>query len=236
LRKKNRNGGFTLVEILLAVAIGLVLLGAIWTAVSMGQRSSVGIERKVTTGQDARMALEVMATEIRMASFNPLATDLLWVNPVDCAMTANRQWRGIQEATAASITIEMDLDPDGQCGNSENEIIRYAYDEPSGRMTRETIRCDSGVRTSSGGQPFLGPILSNPTARTLRVINGNVPVFRYYDGKGAEVVSLPAKIQQIRLIEMVLLVESAEVDPGTGQPRRMAYSTSVMPRNHGISY
>jgi type IV pilus assembly protein PilW len=236
LRKRDLSGGFTLVEILMAVAVGLVLLSAIWMAVWSGQRSSVGIERKVTTGQDTRAALEIMAAEIRMASFNPLAAERMWVNPADCSVAANQQWRGIQEATALSITIEMDLDPDGQCGNSENEIIRYAYDEPSGRITRETIRCASGVRTSSGGQPFLGPILSNPAARTLRVINGNMPVFRYYDGKGGEIVSPPAEIQRIRRIEMALLVESADVDPGTGQPRRMAYSTSVLPRNHGISF
>jgi hypothetical protein len=44
-----------------------------------------------------------------------------------------------------------------------------------------------------------------------------------------------AQIPNIRRIEIVLLVESADVDPSTGQPRRMAYSTSVVPRNHGIS-
>jgi hypothetical protein len=130
----------------------------------------------------------------------------------------------------------MDLNSDGICGSSGNEIIRYAYDPPSGRLTRETIRCHSGIRTSSGRQPFLGPIPSNPNVRTARVINGGVPVFRYYDGSGAEIVNLPADIHQIRRIEIALLVESFDVDPGRGQPRRMAYSTSVIPRNHGIRF
>jgi len=124
LRKRHLSGGFTLVELVLAISIGLVLLGAVWTAVWSGQRSSVGIERKVTAGQDARMALEIMAAEIRMASFNPLTAELMWLNPSDCSVAANQQWRGLQEATASSITIEMDLDPDGICGNSGNEIIR----------------------------------------------------------------------------------------------------------------
>jgi prepilin-type N-terminal cleavage/methylation domain-containing protein len=234
--RKGLTEGFTLVEVVLAIAIGLVLLGAVWTAVWSGQRSSVSIEQKVTTGQDARMALEIMAAEIRMASFNPLAADRMWVHPSDCSAAANQQWRGLQEATALSITIEMDLDPDGICGNSGNEIIRYAYDPPSGRITRETIRCDAGSRTSSGGQPFLGPILSHPVVKTLRVINGGVPLYRYYDGTGAEIVNLPADIHKIRRIGITLLVESADADPGTGQPRRMAYSTSVVPRNHGIRF
>jgi len=72
--------------------------------------------------------------------------------------------------------------------------------------------------------------------KTLRVINGGVPLFRYYDGTGAEIVNLPADIHKIRRIGITLLVESADADPGTGQPRRMAYSTSVVPRNHGIRF
>lgn len=236
MRTGHTSGGFTLVEIVLAIAIGLVLLGAIWTAVWSGQRSSAGIERKVTTGQDARAALEIMAAEIRMASYNPMQSVGLWVNPQSCGPAVNQDWRGIQEATPSSVTIEMDLDPDGVCGNHGNEIIRYEYEPSSGRITRETIRCDSGVRTSSGGQPFLGPILSQPDVRTPRVINGAVPLFRYYDGKGAEVVTLPAQIQLVRRIEIVLVVESADIDQGTGQPRRMSFSTSVVPRNHGIRF
>jgi hypothetical protein len=82
----------------------------------------------------------------------------------------------------------------------------------------------------------LGPILSNPAVRTPRVINGNVPLFRYYDGRGAEIVNLPAEIPRIRRVEIALLVESADADPSTGEPRRMAFSTSVMPRNHGVQF
>lgn len=236
MRKRSFTGGFTLVELLMAVAVGLVLLTAIWSAVVAGQRSSTGIERKVTTGQDARAGLEILGAEIRMASFNPLFTTGLWVDPARCSGAANQGWRGIQEAAASSVTIEMDLDSDGLCGNSANEIIRYAYDAPSERITRETIRCAAGIRTSSGAQPFLGPIPSNPAVRTLRVINGAAPLFRYYDGKGIEIVNLPAEIPRIRRIEIVLVVESADADPRTGEPRRMAFSTSVMPRNHGVQF
>jgi prepilin-type N-terminal cleavage/methylation domain-containing protein len=235
-KRKGLTGGFTLVELLMAVVVGLVLLGAIWSAVVAGQRSSAGIERKVTTGQDTRTALEIMAAEIRMASFNPRFAMGMWIDPVSCSPAADQSWRGIQEARSVAVTIEMDLDPDGQCGNSGNEIIRYAYDEPSGRITRETIRCASGIRTSSGAQPFLGPIPSNPAVRTVRVINGGVPVFRYYDGKGAEVVNLPSEIPRIRRIEIVLIAESMDADPRTGESRRMAFSTSVTPRNHGVQF
>ncbi len=234
--KRGEAGGFTIIELVMAVAIGLVLMGALWTAVWSGQRSSVGVERKVLLGQDTRAALEIMAAEIRMASFNPFFTAGSWVDPSTCRPAANPEWRGIQEATPSSMTVEMDLDSDGSCGTSAHEVVRYAYDASLGRISRETIRCSSGVRTTSGGQPFLGPILSQPSIKTLRVVNDAVPLFRYFDSAGNEISNLPAEIHRIRRIGITLLVESAEPDPGTGQPRNMTYSTSVTPRNHGVRF
>jgi len=234
--RRRTPGGFTVVELLMAVTVGLVILAAVLSAVMAGQRSAAGIERRVTTGQDARIALEIMGAEIRMVSYNPLYATGLWVDPGSCETAADQGRRGIQEATASSLTIEMDLDPDGLCGSSPNEIIRYAYDERTARVTRETIRCAAGRRTSSGAQPFLGPIPSNAAVRTLRVVNGAVPLFRYYDGSGAEIVNLPAEIPRIRRIEIALVVESADADPRTGEPRRIAFSTSVVPKNHGVRF
>ncbi len=238
MRTRRRNaGGFTLIELVLAVAVGLVLLAAVWTAVWSGQKASVGIERKVTTTQDARAAMEIMAAEIRMASFNSLFASGLWRNPADCSVSGNQNYRGIQEATATALTVEMDLEPSGACGDSSGEIIRYEYDSANLRLTRETITCTPS-RSPLDALSFLGPIAGQPEVRTVEVVNGAVPVFRYYDGTGAQIAyaNLPNDIPRIRRIEIVLLVRSADVDPSTGQPRQMAYSTSVIPRNHGIQF
>lgn len=227
--------GFTVVELVMAIAVGLVLLAALSTAVVSGQRSSTGIERKVTTNQDARAALEIMASEIRMASFNSLFTVNLWRNPTTCNVSGNQTYKGIQEATATAITIEMDLDPDGNCGNAAGEIIRYEYDSVNLRLNRESITCTPG--RNADVQSFLGPIAGQPGVRTVEVANGALPVFRYFDGTGAQIAyaNLPTDIPRIRRIEIALLVRSADVDPNTGQQRQMAYSTSVIPRNHGIT-
>ena len=237
----NDSRGFTLTELVMAVAVGLVLLAAVSTAMVSGQRSATGIERKVTTNQDARAALEIMAAEIRMSSFNSTLEPNLWRNPGDCTISGNQNWRGIQEATATSITVEMDIEspPTKVCGDTSGEIIRY---EASGQgITRHVITCVSGVRNLDS-QPFLGPIAGHPEVRTVEcancVINHALPVFRYFDGTGAEILhaNLPNDIPRIRRIEIALLVRSADIDPNTGQQRQMAYSTSVIPRNHGIHF
>ena len=230
--------GFTLVELMVALGVTTVLMAAVYMAVNAAKRKSSAIERKVTAQQDIKPALDLMAMEIGMASYNPMATPNanLWVNPTGSCLAASPNpslYRGIQEATTNSIVVEMDIggsatgDGDGMLGD-DNEVIRYNYDTGSQYITRET--------NCGGGQPFLGDV---PTrTRAVRVINNtlNIPLFRYYDGTGAEIVSagLPAGIPNIRRIEITLAVETENVDPSTNQRRRLIYSTSVIPRNHAI--
>jgi prepilin-type N-terminal cleavage/methylation domain-containing protein len=235
----NDSRGFTLAELVMAIAVGVVLLAAVSTAIVSGQRSSTGIERKVTTNQDARAALELMAAEIRMASFNSTFEPNLWRDPA-IATRREPELRGIQEATATAITVEMDIEspnPSRTCGDIDGEIIRYAYDAVNSRITRENVRCPGG-RNAANEMPFLGPIAGQPEVRTVEVVNNALPVFRYFDGTGAEIphANLPNDIPRIRRIEIALLVRSADVDPTSGQRRQMAYSTSVIPRNHGIQF
>jgi len=229
--------GFTLIELLVTMSIAVMLMMAIYGAVNMAQRSSQGIERKVTAQQDARSALELMAMEIRMASYNPNFVTGIWVNPGDCSSTSsNQNYQGIQAATPNSISIEMDINENSVISSTSNpnEIISYVYDPVNQYITRST-NCVSS--------PFLGETPASGRPRTTRVINdqnGNgvydvgvdIPVFRYYDGNGVELTNLPADIPNIRRIEITLAVETEHIDPSTNQRRRLVYSTSVTLRNH----
>jgi prepilin-type N-terminal cleavage/methylation domain-containing protein len=235
--------GFTLVELMVAMGVTVVLMAAVYMAVNAAQRNSSAIERKVTAQQDIKPALDLMAMEIGMASYNPTATPNanLWVNPTGSCLAASSNppnYRGIQEATTNSIVVEMDIsgnsatppDGDGMLGD-ENEVIRYNYDTDNQYITRET--------NCGGGQPFLGDVPAK--TRAVRVINDTLglPVFRYYNGTGTEIFPTtadqePNRITHIRRIEIILAVETENVDPNSNQRRRLIYSTSVIPRNHAI--
>ena len=222
--------GFTLIEILMALFVGLLLLGVVYICVVSGQRSSVAIERKTIAHQDARAILEIMTTEIAMASFNPNFAANVWRDPGDCVnISANQAYKGIQVATANSITVEMDILESSVVGDSPNEVIGYVYDSANERVTRD-VNC-------GGALPFLGDVPGN--ARSVRVINQTlgIPMFRYFDGLGNEIAAgtLPSSIPSIRRIEITLAVETEMVTPDTGTRRRMIYSTSVVPRNHAIN-
>lgn len=230
-----KHKGYTLVEMVVSIAVGLVIIAAIYAAVNVGQRSSVNVERKTASHQDARASLEVMEMEIQMASYNPTYATNIWMNPANCVnVSANQGYRGIQTATDSSISIETDIsgsggDGDGIVGGSANEIITYAYDAANQYITRST--------NCGGNQPFLGDTQASGRPRSTRVINtAAVPVFRYFDAQGNEITAagLPAGIPNISRIDITLWVETEDVDVNSGQRRRMIYSTSVIPRNHVI--
>lgn len=234
--KKNIKG-FTLVEILFTITIGLLLLSAIYVAVQSGQRSSIALEQKVTAQQDVRAALEIMALEIGMASYNPMFQSSMWTAcPGGVTILANR---GLQVATANSITIEMDIGggpgdtPSGIIRDGNNETIEYVYDTAAQRITRAT-NCGNNFDflgcTDANGD---GRCDNNQSLRNVRVVNNTllIPMFRYFDGTGAETANIP----DIRRLDITIAIDSDAIDPNTGQRRRMIYSTSVIPRNHAIT-
>jgi len=235
---KNHKG-YTLVEVLIALALGVIILSAIYSLVNMGQKSTYNIERRVAASQDARTALEMMSMEIQMASYNPRPGDEdsdFWVSSGNCTPSTNQTYKGIQSATDSSITIEMNLDEDNSIGDDDDdddrddsEVINYTYDSNNQYISRST-------NCTGGDQPFLGDVPGNP--RAVRVINTSaVPVFRYFNALGAEIAasSLPAGIPNIARIDITLWVETENADMNTGQRKKSFYSTSIIPRNHVIT-
>lgn len=67
--------GFTLVEMLVAMAAGLIVMIAIVTAYINHQRSHVTQQLVVDMQQNARAAMSLMKREIRMMGYDPAATD-----------------------------------------------------------------------------------------------------------------------------------------------------------------
>lgn len=248
MEKIRKREGFTIVEILVAVFIALTVLGAVYVSMTSAHRSTSGMERKVAAQQDVRAALDIMAMEISMASYNPNFMGAgIWKNPPNVAnpcigVSANQAWRGIQEATPTSITVEMDIGASNDVGDNPNEIIRYSFNAAQEAIFRNTCGVEGDVS-------FLGDIFGAAGGtRTVRVVNnaigitnGNgVPaVFRYYDSRDPATELYPdvnpADYANIRRIDISLAVQTEERDPSTGQFKQLNYSTSVLVRNHVVN-
>jgi prepilin-type N-terminal cleavage/methylation domain-containing protein len=240
---KLNKSGFTLIEIIIATAIGLVIIAAVYASVNIAQRSSVSVGRKVITQQDARAVLDIMAMEIRMASLNPSMSRTIWgtipsnttnrpVSPftpctnmeLGAPVITNK---GIQIAEPDRIFIAMDLnDPplspaNSSIGDIPNEYIEYALNDDKNTITRN-VSC-SGDNDILGGDDL-----------STNVRNGNdtgIPLFQYFDRNNTPLTA-PVSIPDIRRVRITIVADTKDPDSLTGGVKRMIYTTDVLVKNH----
>ena len=106
---KNKESGFTLVELLIAMTIGLIILAALSSTFLMQRKIYDVQEQIVEMVQTARAAMDMMTREIRMAGYDPTGAG----------------FDGITYSTS-QLQIRSDLDGSGSTDGT-NENIRYAY-------------------------------------------------------------------------------------------------------------
>jgi prepilin-type N-terminal cleavage/methylation domain-containing protein len=123
----SKRSGFTLIEIMVAMAISILALAAIYGAFQSQQRSQTTQQMVVDMQQNARAALALMCREIRMAGYQPLAHDGVdndGVNGIDDPGESNVQ--GFVTARSDIIKFTLDLNADGD-DNDDNESITYGF-------------------------------------------------------------------------------------------------------------
>ncbi len=121
--RKNKQSGFTLIELMVTMVVSGILLAAMVMAFTAQSRTYNTQEEVTTLQEDLRAALSLMSSEIRMATYNP-------------TYGANV---GITTATADEFRFAMDLNGDGNTGDTDdpNEDIRYGINS-NGSLGRDT--------------------------------------------------------------------------------------------------
>ncbi|HOO90587.1 MAG TPA: prepilin-type N-terminal cleavage/methylation domain-containing protein [Syntrophales bacterium] len=116
-----RTCGFTLVEILVAISVMGIAVGAIYGIFIASNRSYQTQDHVAEAQQGVRIGTDFMVRDIRMAGLDPLETEV----------------PGIEEATATKIRITYDTDMNGIIDNPQNEErITYEYDAANDRLRR----------------------------------------------------------------------------------------------------
>ena len=177
-----KAAGYTLVEVVVSIVVGMVIIAAIYAAVVIGQRSTVNIERKVVADQDARAALELMALEIQMASFNPNYATGVWRNPANLQRghPAIRITGGSRRRPPLPSPSRRTSTKAGCWRGSQRDHHLHLR---SRRTSTSPVR-----RTAAAPSLFWETTVASGRPRSVRVINtAAVPVFRYFNAQGTEI-------------------------------------------------
>ena len=125
--KDYRASGFTLMELLVAMSIGLVVLGAVAKTFTVQSRQNTAEEQISQMQQNARAALDLMVREIQMAKYDPAGT----------AFPAGTY--GVTYS-ASQLEIKADVfDENGTISTSSGSLedITYARDATNNYITRK---------------------------------------------------------------------------------------------------
>ncbi len=179
-RIQGAPGGFSLIEVLVVSAIfGMILTAAYTTAVT-SQTISVRGSSKIELQQNARVGMELMLTEIRMAGYDPSnVIPALATAPQNCT-SAPPQGSGpfaVQAACGHAISFVADVTGDGITD-------KVVYRQVGSQVMRDI--------TAWNGTAF------PPSASSAVVDNVTALNFTFYDGSNL-VTADPASIRRITL-------------------------------------
>ncbi len=226
------SNGFTLVELMITVAISGIIIAAIYSAYITQQRTYLAQEQVAEMQQNNRAAIDMMVREIRMAGYDP----------------TGGAGAGITTATSSRFTFTQDINSDGNIPTAApfgGETITFGFsnaNDPDNNGVADAGAAPLGRDTGGGFQDI---------AENIQAIE-----FRYLDATGA----VTAVLADIRSVQISILARAGQADqnftntmtytPASGVPwdlngavagnapndsfRRRLLITTVQCRNMGL--
>jgi len=130
--KKERDNGFTLVELLIAMAIALIVITSISSAFIMQRKTYVVQEQIAEMTQNGRAAMDMLTSEIRMTGYGaPTSYISTWID-----------W----------VSVTMDSNPKIEDGGSGPDIIHMAacFDGSAGSLSAAASKGATSITLGSG--------------------------------------------------------------------------------------
>jgi type IV pilus assembly protein PilW len=137
--------GFTLVELMIALVVGLVAIGAVCSVYAVHQREYRNRQLRLTVQQDLRGALVIMEQQIRLAGYDPEASGLFGITDVrrydlvDTGVDPNGQ-------PALFYTVDLDEsgDPDPRNNHRNREHCSFRIRDDK-QTARRYLTWDNGA-------------------------------------------------------------------------------------------
>lgn len=210
-KQRGTTAGFTLIEVLIALAISSILIAAMAGVFERSGRLYTTQNATAALQQEVRAALDMIASEVRMAAYDPNKSGDF----------------SIKKAGATEFRFLADLDGDGKLGNpatkkpyngdGECEVRAFRYSQASKSIQ---IRCGDGTPYVKDGEPLIGD------TDNLKVTSLD---FSYRDKYNNSTTFM-------KEIRSAIISITAEAPAGRAGQIRRTYSTIVDIRNAGPNY
>lgn len=200
-----RIRGFSLLEILIVLAIFSFIVGGIFTTLDQSQVRYQFEQEVAEVQQSARNAIDIMEREIRLAGFpkaSYYSSTQNWTGA-----NSNRVAQGFITIAASNLVFEADIEEDGI-------VERVDYNFANGTLSRS-----AADKLAGGGAP----------ASDYKVLAENVTAltFTYRDADHAAT----AAVAQVRSVGISISMRTPNVDPASRQPRTITAQSEASVRN-----
>ncbi len=217
--------GFTLVEMMISTAIGLVLILGAVTIYTNGRQNFQTFENVARLQDDARFALGVMAPDIRLAGFwgrtnEPAYIDVPPGIGVSCGGTDVTDWALDLTAGVAAVDDEYGLPcpaHDAHLTDTDVLVLRHAGGQPAS-LRAGTIQVQS---TRMSGTLFDDGLLPPGLPPSPGSATHDVMVHAYYVDRSSSIAGLPSLRRQAlvaggRIVDQEVIpgVENLQVQLG----------------------
>lgn len=211
MNEKKSVQGFSLIELLLAMSIGLVVLISTYSLFTIQSRHFSMQEQRAEMLQNARAGLDLITREIRMAGYNPMGSPDPCISPDICSCKGTNNATiipcfGITAAAPDTLSFSSDLGGDRNLTGSNENITFDVY-------TSETSGKSCLGRTSNGSK--------QPVAENISALS-----FAYFDANNNVTTNL-ALVQKIRVS---ITAQTAKLDVNQTYPT-ITLSSDIVPRN-----
>ncbi len=196
------NQGFTLVELIITLAMSAIIVSAVYSAYIIQQKTYYTQGQVVEMQQNIRAGLELMSSEIRMAGYGSAAdADVVVAN-------------GLQ------LQIKMDLDNDGDCLDT-NEDVTFALAGVDANNDGvidniDIVNNETGVAGSDGKVDAAVALTRRPGAGAAQAVSDGIQAieFFYTLANGAQTL-LPtaAQLDEIQTVQITMLAVANQRDP-----------------------
>ena len=165
---RGAESGYTLIELLVSTAVALFMMGGLYQALFFSQATQEAQMDQTALRQQARVVIDKMATEIRMAGY-------------DMGSAPER----LEFAGANQITFVADIDdgaPEPPCDVTDETAVGGGSERISYALVGTDLQSTLWCRNAGG---FHTAWVARPVATNVQNAR---PIFRYFDEDGIELL------------------------------------------------